>query len=107
MYPTWIRLDTKQQLLRRCLKYQDNGTLTKDICDNKRHDVDIVNIDGHVFISTTNISHIAMKLKTVQKHQPTALIMMIKRRRLIVVSAEKIGSQVINAKSIMLYIAKQ
>ena len=79
MYPTWIRLNTKPKLLRRSLKYQDKGTLTKDIYDNKKHNVDIVKIYGHLVISDTNINHnMDMNSKMVQKHRPTTPIVTVK-----------------------------
>ena len=80
--------------------------MTEDICDNKRHDVDIAKIYGQLVISATNLSHMAMNSKRVQKHRPAAPIVIVKGRRIIVVDAEKIGYHVINARPIARYIAK-
>ena len=80
--------------------------MTKDIYDNKKYDVDIAKIYGHLVISATNLNHMAMNSKMVQKHRPTALIVIVKRKRINVGGAKKIGSQVINAKPTTWYIAK-
>ena len=67
------------------------------MCNNKRPTVDIVKIYGHMVINATNISHMVMKSKRVQKNRLVSSIMTGKIRIILVIGVKMIGSQAISA----------